>query len=60
VTGSITVSSGGGKSGFRRIDSLLHRLLKNLAAEVLGEVADLLFAASYPLAIGREIDSLDD
>ena len=59
VTGSVTVSCGGGKSGFRRIDSLLHRRLKYLSAEVLGQVTDLFFAAGNPLAIGSKIDGLD-
>ena len=40
---------GGGKSGFRRIDPLLHGTLKDLAPHLRRKVAHLLFAAGDPL-----------
>jgi hypothetical protein len=59
VTGSTIVSTGGGKSGFRRINPLLHRLFEDPFAKLRREVSDLLLAASNPLPVRSVVDSLD-
>src|SRR5208283_4715095 len=49
---------GGGKSGFRRIDPLLHGTLENLSSHLCAKVTHLLFAAGDPLAVRRVVDGL--